>query len=110
VHNSQENLNFTHLLNLCKAIVLKIIVLLISTLCLVENIITVSNIFRYYSLEQAFWYTGNSHLSLEHFVMAVVAEFRFEARDQVDVLLRRLYLAFEGTIGLFKRRRQTFGH
>lgn len=48
------------------------------------------------SIENALWFYGNRGVTVHHFVMAIVSEFKFAQRLNVDNYLRWLYWSFEG--------------
>jgi len=48
------------------------------------------------SIENALWFYGNRGVTVHHFVMAIVSEFKFDRRLNVDGYLRWLYWSFEG--------------
>jgi hypothetical protein len=48
------------------------------------------------SIENAMWFYGTSGVSVTHFVMAIVNEFKFDDSLQMDAHLRWLYWSFDG--------------
>jgi len=48
------------------------------------------------SLENALWFYGHHGITVNHFVMAVINEFQFDASLDMDTHLRWLYWSFDG--------------
>jgi hypothetical protein len=48
------------------------------------------------SIENAMWMYGDKKITVDHFVTAMIAEFKFEDSARMDNHLRWLYWAFEG--------------
>jgi hypothetical protein len=48
------------------------------------------------TIENAMWMYGDKKITVDHFVTAMIAEFKFDDTDRMDNHLRWLYWAFEG--------------